>query len=166
MGYIVRKSQFRPWPVTVRLNVADDQGVVTPVEYVFIGHFKPFTEAEHANLVEEIDDMFEKPEGKDVLPRATVLKRNAAYFGRLLGGWGGVVDEAGAEIAYSLAALTDMVTGPDGWQISEGVFEAIAQIRNGSAPEKNSLTSAAPGEQSRAAEATAAATTQTSPPSV
>lgn len=165
MGVIVRKSQLRPWPVTVRLNVADDQGVVTPVEYVFIGHFKPFTEAEHADIVDEIDAMFEKPEGQDVLPRATVLKRNAAYFGRLLDGWGGVADEAGAAIPYSLVALTDMVTGPDGWQFSEGLFEAIAQIRNGSAPEKNSLTSVAPGEQSRAAEATTEATTQTALPS-
>lgn len=151
MGFIVRKPDFRPWPVTVRLHVSDDAGSVTLVEQTFVGHFMPFTEGEHAAISEEIDAAWPKPEDGKAIPRERILERNSAYFARLMTGWDGVHDDQGAALPFSAGALDALVTGPDGFAISEALFVAIAELRNGVAPIKNLLPSAAPGESSSAA---------------
>lgn len=159
MAYIVRRAEFRPWPVTVRLNVCGADGVVTPVEQTFVGRFKPFTEAEHEAICAEVDQAFPKPEDGAPSQRA-ILERNAAYFARVMVGWEGVEDESGAPLPWSPEALAGMVAGPDGHAISEGLFVAVAEIRAGVAPLKNLLPSAAPGDLSSAA---GGATTPTAP---
>jgi hypothetical protein len=161
MAYIVKKSADRPWPVTVRLNVCGDDGVVTPVEQTFVGRFKLFDEDEHEAICGEVDAAFPEPEDGKPLAQGALLKRNAAYFSRLMVGWGSVQDEGGAPLPWSKETLAGMVTGPDGHAISEGLFVAVAEIRAGVAPLKNLLPSVAPGDSSSAAEGTKAPTAPT-----
>lgn len=150
MGFVVRKDSCRRWPVTVRIHVGDAAGVVTPVESTFVGHFKSFTEAEHAAIVAKVDESFPPP-AEGALPRERILARNADYLGRLLVGWDGVASEDDAPLLYSREALAALVCGPDGFAISDAFFTAIAEIRSGVAPLKNSPPSVAPGDSSSAA---------------
>lgn len=144
-----RKLKYRPWPVTVTLLSCDEEtGVVTEATSDFVAHFKPFTEEELQAAKDEAKKQFPLPEGvsEDDLPMPIVLKRNAVLFNRLMCGWGPQVkDESGQPVAYSETVLQDMVTGPDGGRISIGIHAAIAQLRFGIAPEKNSETSPLPG---------------------
>jgi hypothetical protein len=75
-----------------------------------------------------------------------LLARNAYIFGRVMIGWGPeVCDEDGQPIAFSVQALEEMVTGPDGLAVSAALNEALLQIRFGIAPQKNLSTSPASG---------------------
>ena len=44
--FVVRKINYRPWPVKVVFQEADAAGVIQSLEQTFIGHFRPFSEAE------------------------------------------------------------------------------------------------------------------------
>lgn len=166
----VRKSRLRPWPVTVRLQECDEAtGAVTEIQSTFVLLFTPFTEEEYHAVVSEGGDEIPPEEQARIaaLPPAEaaaallgrlpppheILARNARRYPRLIGGWSGVTDENGQPIAYSAAALAELVTGPDGMAVSRAINLAIDQIRRGEAPRKNSSTSPEAGPVPAADEA-------------
>lgn len=144
-----RKIDYRPWPVTVALLLcAEATGAVEEVSNTFVAHFLPFTEAEYQAAIEAARQAVPPPEGMQEadMPLALGLRRNADLFARLISGWGDEVqDEAGESVAFSPAALAELVTGPDGMAISAGINRALTELRLGIAPQKNSLTSLPPG---------------------
>lgn len=147
MAFKVRKTEYRAWPVTVKLLESDVLGIVTETEQTFVGHFKAISEAKHQSIIEALDAAYPLPAGQERLDMPAVLRRNADYFSRLLVGWGPeVADENGAPLPFSVEALTAMITGPDGLAISAALSRAANELRFGIAPAKNSLTSPAPGE--------------------
>lgn len=151
MTFKVRKTAYRAWPVTVLLQEGDAAGNVIEVAQRFVVHFRPFTEAEHQDIVDALEKAFPLPEGKERHGIDIALQRNAEYFFRLLAGWGAeVTDESGQPIPYSAEALADLVTGPDGLAVSAGLVRAVNELRFGVAPEKNSSPSVAPGDSSAA----------------
>lgn len=153
MAFKVRKLNHCPWPVTVKLLESDAKGCVVGVEQTFVAHWKTTSEAERKAIAEALDEAYPIPAGRTALDNATALQRNAAYFCKLIVGWGDEVkDEAGLSIPFSTDVLAAMITGPDGMAISLGLINADSQIRYGVAPEKNSKTSPAPGESSGAGE--------------
>lgn len=166
MSFILRKVKYRPWPVTVKLVTADEAGVVTESEFVFVLHFGAFSEAVFKAILDELEAADKAPavaepvEGGAVLTTpsegrslAYLLEKNAMLFGRVIEGWGKVVDEAGGAVPFSLGALHALVTGPDGLAVSAGIHQALSELRYGVAPAKNSPTSVAPGLNPDAVEA-------------
>jgi len=152
MAFTVRKLAYRPWPVTVALFEADDAGNVSEVKNTFVAHFKPFTEDEFealrqaANAAHPAAPDSLAPDPDENTPMPIVLRRNADLFCGVIVGWGPEVrDEHGVPLPFSPAALSALVTGPDGAAVSVGIHKAIVQIRFGAAPEKNVETSPAPG---------------------
>jgi len=170
MSFVVRKSKSRPWPVTVTLQVGDDEGNVQVVEQKFVGYFRPFSEAEFRTILDEetardgltvVEERIAPAGDSSALPAmplppvptpAEGLETNARIFARLLDGWGKVLDESKVPIPYSKAALTALVTGEDGMAFSAGINHALTQMRFGVAPAKNAVTSLAPGPKAGAAE--------------
>lgn len=153
MAFKVRKLNHRPWPVTVKLQEGDAAGNVVETAQTFVVHVRPFTEAEHADMMVALDAAWPLPEGRDRLDLKSILVRNADYFARLVVGWGPeVTDEAGLPLPYSSEALTALVTGPDGLALSAALNQAVNELRFGIAPAKNSATSPMPGEDSSAGE--------------
>lgn len=153
MAFKVRKTPYRAWPVTVRLLEGDAAGNVATLEQTFVAHFKPFSEAEYAEIVAAVEQLHpaaarEEKDGK-APNHAAALARNANFFGRVLVGWGSEVQDAdGNPLPFSQGALADLVTGPDGLAISGALVQAIGELRYGVAPEKNLKPSPAPGESS------------------
>lgn len=173
MAYTVRKLPHRPWPVTVTLQRGADDGTVAQESFTFVGHWKVCSEKERKALLTEMIEVFEaKERAAQVVPeaalqeiaaavdarsvalqradealgeRARTLEANAWYFARRLVGWKLVLDEAGAPIPFSVEMLTELITGEDGFAFSSGLIEADQALRLGTAPEKNSATSPAPG---------------------
>lgn len=139
--FVVRKINYRPWPVKVVFQEADAAGVIQSLEQTFIGHFRPFSEAEFEAVSAQVrgDD---KPGD---LPLAELLRRNASLFGSLMSGWSGVADASGVPLPYSTEALCELVTGPDGLAISAGINTALSEIRFGAAAAKNLPTSGGDG---------------------
>lgn len=161
-----RKIDYRPWPVTVALLLcAEATGAVEEVAKTFVAHFRPFTEEGYQAAIEAAREAVPLPAGmlEADMPLALGLRRNADLFARLICGWGGEVrDEAGEAIAFSPAALAELVTGPDGMAVSAGINRALTELRLGIAPQKNSLTSPPPGpalDEVRAEAATSSPTT-------
>jgi hypothetical protein len=154
MGFKVRKTDYRAWPVTVRLQECDAAGNVAEIEQTFVAHFKPFSEAENAQIVAEIEQRYPpRAEGEPVNLSET-LKRNAMYFGRVIVGWGPeVTDDSGVPLKFSQEALAQLITGPDGLAISAALSHAVGQLRYGIAPAKNLNASPSPGEASGVSEA-------------
>lgn len=151
----VRRAAYRAWPVTVKIAECDDQGNVVDVEHKFVAHWKPISEKQRKQLVEELDERFPPPDNRDDRSQDLdkVLERNAAYFVARLCGWGTEVqDEAGDPLPFSAEALTGLVTGEDGLAISAALNLADIDLRYGLGARKNSPTSAAPGAISGAAE--------------
>lgn len=143
MSYVVRKTAYRAWPVRFTLLVCDNDGNVTEVESGFVLHFRPFTEAEYEDIVARArGDDTRSPED---IPLSEILERNARIFGELTVGWSKLAGDDGGAQAYSREMLTALVTGHDGRAISIGIHQAIAEIRFGVAPVKNSNASPAPG---------------------
>lgn len=144
-----RKAGHRAWPVTVSLMVcAEETGLVTRSDHSFIAHFTIFSESDYRAAFAAAKVAVPAPEGgdDDDLPLGVGLKRNADLYSRLICGWGPeVVDPAGASVPYSVEALTEFVTGPDGMAISAGINSAITELRLGIAPAKNLQTSPSPG---------------------
>lgn len=147
--FVVRKINYRPWPVKVVFQEADAAGVIQSLEQTFIGHFRPFSEAEFEAVSAQVrgDD---KPGD---LPLAELLRRNADLFGSLLSGWSGVADVNGVPLPYSTEALRELVTGPDGLVVSAAINVALGEIRFGAAAAKNSTTSGGDGRMPAPAEA-------------
>ena len=157
----IRRAAVRKWPVRVTLAECDDAGNIA-VERVFIAHWRPFTEAEHSDLVRRVDAAYPLPAvaaapatdeanpGKThempALPDIDYfMRRNAMYFEALVVGWGSeVVDEAGAAVPFSVDALRQMLTGPDGRAFGTAFNVAVNEIRFGGA-RKNSPPARAPG---------------------
>lgn len=150
-GYVVRKSGHRAWPVTFTLIECDDAGNVTEAESGFVAHFRRFTEAEYEGIVKRA--VGEDARAPEDMQMPEILARNARIFGELMTGWSAVAGEDGAALPYSAEALAGLVTGPDGQAVSAGIHQAIAQIRFGIAPRKNSNASPAPGPAPGAGEA-------------
>lgn len=144
-----RKIEYRPWPVTVALLLcAETTGAVEEISKTFVAHFRPFTEAAYQSDLVAAREAVPIPAGmlEEDLPLALGLQRNADLFARLICGWGEEVrDEAGEPVAFTPAALAELITGPDGMAVSAGINRAITELRLGIAPQKNSLTSPSPG---------------------
>ena len=144
-----RKIAHRPWPVSVTLAECDEaSGDVAESEHVFIGHFKPFTEADL--LAARLDVFGDESDpavkqAQDAMPVAEYAVQEARFFGGLMCGWSQVADEAGHPVPYSAAALQGLCTGPDGAAFRRGFNRAVSQIRFGVAPAKNAVTSPSPG---------------------
>lgn len=158
MSFTVRRSAFRRWPISVALLEADAAGAVQESVSTFVGHFRPFSEADFDAAYKAAITQYPDPEGPagsdESTPIKIVLQRNAAIFAALMVGWGDEVrDEQGQSIAYSAEALTALVTGPDGLAVSKGINAALGQFRFGVAPAKNALTSPEPGPTPGADEA-------------
>lgn len=135
------------WPVTVSIPV--DGGETA--EYQFTGIFKRLSdaeldevlgvgEAEKTKALPEIkpgDGGGELVAGEPFVPAPPtprmqeVLRENAELFPKLLVGWSGVKNSAGADAAFDIASLKAQVTGPNGKFLSSGLWRAIAEIRNG-----------------------------------
>lgn len=166
MAFTVRKTTHRPWPVSITLLESDAAGNVQEVVNTFVGHFSPFTEDEFDAAYKAAKALYPVPDNADdagesrtektdeSTPIKIVLQRNAAIFAEVMVGWGPEVrDEQGQSIPFSTAALTALVTGPDGLAVSKGINAAINQFRFGYAPAKNALTSPVPGPTPGADEA-------------
>lgn len=150
---IIRKLKNRPWPVTVRRHECDEDGNVVETEQTFVALFKPLTEEQYAAVYAEVDAQFPPADdGRADLARG--LERNAALFARLLDGWRHVSDEDGGELPCSETELRRLVTGPDGGPVSVALHQAVAEVRYGMAPRKNSAPSPAAGPAPAPGEAT------------
>lgn len=166
MTFRMRKAGSRPWPVKFTLLDSNEEGEVAPIEQGFIGFFVPFNEQQYDDIIAEEERKFfgidaaiveanaTAGESLAVIPQAppigerpphVTLALNARIFARFMNGWSKVMDADGNPIAYSTAALAELVTGPDGMAISVGINQALAQIRFGIAPAKNAQASPAPG---------------------
>lgn len=151
----IRRPQTRAWPVTVLLlSCCAASGAIVETAQTFIAQFKSFSEKEFAAAVEAANVAHPLAAGETSPSMALMLQRNAHLFAALIVGWDGVNAEHGAPMAFSVAALTELVTGPDGVTLSRGINDALNQLRFGNAPEKNSSTSPAPGGNSAPVEAT------------
>lgn len=151
----VRRPQTRAWPVTVMLlSCCAASGAILETEQTFMAQFKSFSEKEYERTVEAAKSIHPAPDGEDSLSVSLMLQRHTHIFAALIVGWDGVSDEGGAPIPFSVAALADLVNGPDGVAVMRGVNSALNQLRFGNAPEKNSSTSPAPGGNSAPVEAT------------
>lgn len=166
MAITIRKLNYRPWPVTVRLPVCDEAtGDTRHVEQTFILHFRPFLESEFAQLIEEADLAYPQPADGKPLSMSALLDRDARVFTRVVCGWNAVMDEAGVPVPYSETGFAAWLTGPDGWVVNRGVSAAINELRLGGTA-KNAVTSLAPGPAPAAGEAStdsAPATVESSP---
>ena len=154
MAFTIKKLKHRPWPVTVKRVVSSEDGVITEVEDAFVAHFKPFDEAEYKALLDRfsIDVKGADGEIKTDHPIADLLDNNAHIFCELLVGWAKVLDDERNPVPFSPAGLRALVTGSDGLAVSTGINKAIAELRFGIAPAKNSQTSVEPGHAPAPAE--------------
>lgn len=154
--FTLRKLKHRPWPVTVKLLEADETGEVKEVEFTFVLHFSPFTEAEfrvaHDETVGQDAPVADGAKAAD-RPIALLLEMNSKLFARLVEGWAKVNDEAGNPVPFSAEALRALIVGQDGLAVSAGIQRALSELRFGLAPAKNSPTSVVPGQSPVAAEA-------------
>lgn len=152
MGFIVRKTAHRAWPVTVKQAVGLADGSVVESTSSFVAHFSAFSEAELEAAKAAAEAAFPLPEGSaaDAIPPLPLtLQRAATLYAGLLVGWGPeVTDEAGTPLAFSVDALRALVTGPDGYAVMQGIGQALGELRFGVAPAKNSPTSPVPGANS------------------
>lgn len=169
MALKLRTLNYRPWPVTVKLQECDAAGNVVEVEQTFVVHWKPINEEGREALSNEMRRTFgpkvdaaepvegkkpETPEPPERVTNAEVLNRNAWFFERRVMGWGPEVqDESGQPLQYSPEVLRNMLTGDDGYAFCAAFAEADSQIRYGIAPTKNSKTSPVPGDAPGAGEA-------------
>lgn len=156
MSFTLRKLQYRPWPVTVKLVESDESGVVSASDLMFVAHFKPLSEAEiKAVFEEEIGDQLGEqnapPVDKSIV---NVLEANSRIFARLLCGWSKVLDEAGSPVSFTLDALRALIVGTDGLAVSAGLQVALSEMRFGTVAAKNLLPSVAPGQSPEPVEAT------------
>jgi hypothetical protein len=153
MALKIKRLNHRAWPVTVTLQESDDNGVVTATEQTFVAHFKPVTEEEREAITAKVNEKYPLPKDGERDDMRVVLARNAEYFSHLVVGWGDdVQNEDGTPTPFTQAALTALVTGPDGLAISQAMVRADNEIRFGVAPAKNFKTSPAHGEISGAVE--------------
>lgn len=151
MSFRIRQVDYRPWPVTVTLLSSDEAGNVTEQKHTFVGHFGDFNEASYDALVREAETLHPKRDGQQ--DTVNTLKHNAHVFCGVLIGWGAeVTDDNDKPIPFTKERLTGLVTGKDGIAISNGINQAVNQLRFGIAPEKNSLTSPEPGPTPELAE--------------
>lgn len=160
----IRKLNYRPWPVTVTLVECDETtGEVTEVKHTFVGHFRPFDEAELLAHRRECFGDEDGDENKKRLGGLSVVEYNALeaqFFARLMCGWGGVADEDEASLPYSEQALAALVCGRDGAAVRRALNVAVNELRFGLAPRKNAVPSPAPGPQpGEGAQATSSTTT-------
>lgn len=163
MSYVVRKLNYRPWPVALVFQDCDPAtGDIVEVEQKFIGHFSPFSEEDFDRIVAE-----NKGEsGEANAPTSAVLAANAKIFGQLLVGWSGVEDEKRKPLPFSAKRLSELVTGPDGLVVSAGINRALLEIRYGAAKVKNSNTSDASGQTPASASAAEGEVEATSTPPI
>ncbi|MCL2829987.1 MAG: hypothetical protein FWD77_04515 [Betaproteobacteria bacterium] len=155
MAFTVKKIDFRPWPVTVLTHESDDAGNVSEREETFVCHFRPLGECNFEIIMQEVDRLHPMPKTAEeieasirsgVLVTALRQRREAEFWKRVVCGWGPEVqDEDGVSITFSSGVLTDLITGPDGPAIVRALSDALAQLRDGRAPEKNLPVSPAPG---------------------
>ena len=153
MSITIRKLKHRPWPVTIKRQICDEDGTVSEVENTFVAHWKPFTEDDLQGIFDAAEQAVPAPKspGSDQADVANlklreVLARNALIFPQLIVGWGPeVLDEDGQPLTYSTEELAALITGPDGMAISAGLNTAMSEIRWGVAPAKNSSTSPTAG---------------------
>lgn len=148
--FVVQKLNYRPWPVTVTRLVCDSSGKVESVSASFVGHFKPISAEDFQALLDKHNAGAEDglPEGHFGRMGAN-LRRNAEVLAEVVCGWGPeVVCEGGEPLPFSKDALTALVTGDDGLAVSNAFSVAIFQMVSGVAPEKNFVTSPAPGHPS------------------
>lgn len=132
------------WPVTVSIPV--DGGETA--EYQFTGIFKRLSDAEldevlgidKAEKTEALPEIKPGDGGGELVagepfvpaPRMQeVLRENAELFPKLLVGWSGVKNSAGADAPFEITSLKAQVTGPNGKFLSTGLWRAIAEIRSG-----------------------------------
>ena len=154
MGLTVRKVSVRRWPVTVKQFEVNDQGEVTEAANTFVAHFRPFSEEEFEALIARAKAAHPAPD--ENLPTPILLRRNVLVFTGLMVGWGPEVrDENRQSVPFTPETLSALVTGPDGLAVSSGINKALFEIRYGVAPEKNVLTSPAPGHETAPGEAVA-----------
>lgn len=155
MALKIRKINYRRWPVTIDTRDCQDDGTIVEGKARFVVHFKPFTEAEVLALRNEIfgegtDEALKAR--RDERPLAEQADLEARFLAGLVCGWEGVTDESGAPIPFSVAALTDAVTGADGFALRAALNAAVVEVRFGIAPAKNVETSPAPGPTPAAVE--------------
>lgn len=154
MSFKVRiKPPYRAWPVTVTLNVCDEEtGSVAEMDQGFVGHFLPLSAAEIKAIRVEVFGDEATDEVKQRVAEMLIddyAKLEAAFFARVLCGWGKVVGEDGdTPVPYSADALRALATGEDGAAVRRGLNRAINEITWGVAPLKNAKTSPAPGQNS------------------
>lgn len=157
MAFKIRKLDYRPWPVSVKFReCSESTGEVSDTPQVFIGHFRPFSEADiKRERLEIFGDEFADGYKASLasMPSSEYAEREAKFFAALMCGWAEVRDETGADIPFSAAALRDLATGPDGAVFRRGLNDAVVEIRFGLAPAKNSSASPAPGRSPAVGEA-------------
>lgn len=158
----VQKLSYRPWPVVVSQWVCDESsGEVAELKSTFVARFKVMSEEEIAAAHDAVfkvsaDESADVPAQAAAEPLAVALRKNAAFFGDVLVGWGPeVVGGDRQPLPYSREALVALVTGPDGLAVSSGLNHALTQLRYGLRPElaKNSPASPVDGPKTAGAEA-------------
>lgn len=165
--YIIKKTAFRRWPVTVTRPECDDAGNLTTVSYSFIVHWAPFTEAQLKTIFDQLDIDHPAPQPpKDAqgnvtgdappMDNAALLARAAALHRQLVVGWGPeVCNENGGPVPFTPGMLTEMITGDDGLFMAGAFNTALFELRHGVAPAKNLPASPATGPVPAAGEAAA-----------
>ncbi|MCX7172434.1 MAG: hypothetical protein NT159_00525 [Proteobacteria bacterium] len=149
MSFTVRKTQHRKWPVIVKKQDSDDAGEIVDVESKFIAHWAPFTEADIEAAIDAAEKKYPLAKGVAEIPLSITLARNAHIYSKIIVGWGKeVLGEDKQPIPFSPQELAAIVTGADGYQVSQGLNRARFEMLYGAAREKNSPASPAPGENS------------------
>ncbi len=162
MSFKVRKTQHRPWPITLVGQECQADGSVLEVTSRFIAWFKPFTEAEILDIRNEIFGAGSDEELKAARENRTLAKQaelDGEFFSRLLCGWEHVTDEDDQPLEFSPARAWALCAGPDGAIVRAALSDAVLQIRFGIAPAKNVATSPAPGPTPGAVEVVTSSTT-------
>lgn len=133
-AFCIDPAPIIEWPVTVSIPV--DGGETA--EYQFTGIFKRLSDAELDEVLGigkapeiEPDDGETATAGLVTKRMQEVLRENAELFPKLLVGWSGVKNSAGADAPFEITSLKAQVTGPNGKFLSTGLWRAIAEIRSG-----------------------------------
>lgn len=129
--FVIDPAPTIRWPVEVTLPVDGGETVT----YQFTGIFNRLSnEALDALLGVDADTNLESlvKEQKENPKRAQeVLRENAEIFPKLLVGWEDVKTSDGKSFPFSVSALQQHVTGPNGTFLSIGIWRAVNEIRSG-----------------------------------
>jgi hypothetical protein len=118
--FVVDDNPTVRWPVTLRLPADGGQFA----DYRFRVNLRVLSEDRYVELL----DKHESPKDAST---AAMLAENAERFREFISDWddGELKDARGNVIPFSVAKLRELVTGPYGGPLSQGLWLAITEVR-------------------------------------